>query len=168
MNWGWEELVSLFLLPDLKKNILLYFSWQPKLRATIWESSYLKGYQWASRLGQHLRDNGVLLPACMRGACVLSHLSSGWLFATLWTLACQAPLSVGFSRQEYWGGLPCPPQGDLPDPRITLSSFLTPALPIKTGCLPLVPSGKTTASLCRLRKAGCIHLFPTSSSRSMK
>ena len=36
---------------------------------------------------------------------------------TLWTVACQAPPSMRFSRQEYWSGLPCPPQGDLPDPR---------------------------------------------------
>ena len=93
-------------------------------------------------------------------------LSCVWLLVTPCTVPRQAPLSVGFSRQEYWGGLPCPPQGDLPDPRIGLSSFLTPAL--QTDSLPLVPSGKTTASLFRLRKAGCIHLFPTSSSRSMK
>ena len=39
--------------------------------------------------------------------CVLSHFSCVWLFATLWTVACQAPLSMGFSRQEYWRGLPC-------------------------------------------------------------
>ena len=39
-----------------------------------------------------------------------------WLFVTPWTLAHQAPLSMGFSRQEYWSGLPCPPPGDLPDP----------------------------------------------------
>ena len=37
------------------------------------------------------------------------------LFATLWTVAHQFPLPVGFSRQEYWSGLPCPPPGDLPD-----------------------------------------------------
>ena len=35
-----------------------------------------------------------------------------------WTVACQAPLSLEFSRQEYWSGLPCPPPGDLPDPGI--------------------------------------------------
>ena len=40
------------------------------------------------------------------------------LFATLWTVASQAPLSMGFSRQEYWSGLPCPPSGDLTDPGI--------------------------------------------------
>ena len=43
---------------------------------------------------------------------MLSHVSHVWLFTTLWTVAHQAPLSLGFSRQEYWGGLPCPPQGD--------------------------------------------------------
>ena len=38
------------------------------------------------------------------------------LFATLWTVVHQAPLSMGFSRQEYWSGLLCPPAGDLPYP----------------------------------------------------
>ena len=51
-------------------------------------------------------------------ACVLSHFSSVWLYVTPWTVAHQAPLSMGFSRQEYWSGLPCPPPGDLPDPGI--------------------------------------------------
>ena len=41
---------------------------------------------------------------------VLSNFSHVRLFVTLWTVACQAPLSVGFSRQEYWSGLPCPLQ----------------------------------------------------------
>ena len=40
------------------------------------------------------------------------------LFATLWTVTRQAPLCMGFSRQEYWSGLPCPPPGDLPRPEI--------------------------------------------------
>ena len=44
-----------------------------------------------------------------------SSLSHVRLFSTLWTLACQAPLTMGFSRQEYWSGLPCPPPGGLPD-----------------------------------------------------
>ena len=46
-------------------------------------------------------------------ACVLSHSSLVQLFVTLWTIAHQAPLSMGFSRQEYWSGLSCPPPGDL-------------------------------------------------------
>ena len=44
-------------------------------------------------------------------ACVLSHFSRVWLFETLWTVAYWAPLSMGFSRQEYWSGLLCPPPG---------------------------------------------------------
>ena len=44
------------------------------------------------------------------------------LFVTPWTLAHQAPLSVGFLRQEYWSGLPCPPPGDLPYPGTELTS----------------------------------------------
>ena len=43
-------------------------------------------------------------------------------------VACQAPLSVGFSRQEYWSGLPCPSPGELPDPSIEHTSFTSPAL----------------------------------------
>ena len=49
-------------------------------------------------------------PLCV---CTLSHFSHVRLFATLWTVAHQDPLSTGFSRQEYWSGLPCPPPGDL-------------------------------------------------------
>ena len=47
---------------------------------------------------------------------------------TLWTVALQAPLSMGFSRQEYWNELPFPPPGDRPDPGIELTSLLSPAL----------------------------------------
>jgi len=43
-------------------------------------------------------------------------------FATPWTVAHQAPLSMGFSRQKYWSGLPCPPPGDFPDLGIKLTS----------------------------------------------
>ena len=55
-------------------------------------------------------------------------LQSWRFFATLQTVVCQAPLSMGFSRQEYWRGLPCPPPGDLPDPRIKPLSQAFPAL----------------------------------------
>ena len=61
-------------------------------------------------------------------ACVLCHLSRVQLFATRWTIACQAPLSMGFSRQEYWSGLPCPSPGDLPDPGIEPTSLRSPLL----------------------------------------
>ena len=48
---------------------------------------------------------------------MLSYFRHVWLFATLWTIAPQVPLSMGFSRQEYWSGLPCPPPGNPPQPR---------------------------------------------------
>ena len=56
---------------------------------------------------------------------VLSHVC---LFATPWNVARQAPLSMGFPRQEYWSGLPFPPPGDLPNPGIEPSSLASPAL----------------------------------------
>ena len=49
---------------------------------------------------------------------MLNHFSCVLLLATPWTVAHQAPLSLGFSRQEYWSGLPCLPLGELPDPGI--------------------------------------------------
>ena len=60
--------------------------------------------------------------------CMLSCFSCVQLFATLWTLAHQSPLSMGFSRQEYWSGLLGPPLGDLPDPGIEPASPVAPAL----------------------------------------
>ena len=50
------------------------------------------------------------------------------LFATPWTVVCQAPLSMGFSRQEYWSGLLCPPPGDLPDLGIESMPLMAPVL----------------------------------------
>ena len=57
--------------------------------------------------------------------CVLSHVQ---LFATPWIVACQASLSMGFFRQEYWSGLPFPPPGDLPYPGTEPTSPAPPAL----------------------------------------
>ena len=58
-------------------------------------------------------------------AYMLSRFSRVLLFATLWTVDCQAPLSRGFSRQEYWSGSPCPSPGDLPDPRIEPATLVS-------------------------------------------
>ena len=59
-----------------------------------------------------------------------AHMSSRFshvrFFATQWTIAHQTPLSMGFSRQEYWSGLPCPPQGDLLEPGIKPASLMSP------------------------------------------
>ena len=54
---------------------------------------------------------------------MLSRFSHIWLFATLRTVAHQVPLSIGFSRQEYWSGLPCPPPGNLLEPGIKPGSL---------------------------------------------
>ena len=61
--------------------------------------------------------------------CVLSRFSHAQLFATPWTVAHQAPLSMGLSRQEYWRGLPCPPPWDLPNTGIQPMSLMSSTLP---------------------------------------
>ena len=78
--------------------------------------------------------------------CVLSHFSCVLLFTTLWTVARQASLSMGFFRQEYWSGLPFPTPGDLPDPRIKPTS---PAL--AGGFFSIKPPGKAPYV--------CIHVY---------
>ena len=65
---------------------------------------------------------------CPQGMCVLSHYSRVQLFATPWTVVCQAPLSLGFSRQEYWSGLPFPSPRDLPNPGIEPMSLMSATL----------------------------------------
>ena len=74
-------------------------------------------------------------------ACMPSCFSHVQFFAILLSVGHQAPLSMGFSRQEYWSGSPCPPPRDLPDPgskRTSLKSNLS----WQAGSLPLAPCGK--------------------------
>ena len=76
--------------------------------------------------------------------CLLNWFSHVQLFATPWTVARQAPLSMGFSRQEYWSELPCPLPGDLPGVGACLSlSFLH----WQVGSLRLAPPGKPFMSI---------------------
>ena len=81
---------------------------------------------------------------CLR-ACMLSRFSRVRLFVTSWTVARQAPLSMRFSRQEFWGGLPGPPPGIF----LTqgLNSHLLNFLHWQVGSLPLVPPGKPSISV---------------------
>ena len=75
-------------------------------------------------------------------ACVLSHAH---LFTTLWTVAHQAPLSMGFPRQEYWNGLPFPSLGEIPDPGIKLAY---PASPTSTSrFFTTDPSGESKSTV---------------------
>ena len=84
-----------------------------------------------SRVSQTLR----VYTGCV---CLLSCFSCVWLFVTLWTVTCQDPLSMGFSRQEYGSELPCLPPGDIPDPGIK------PATPtLQADSWPLKAMGET-------------------------
>ena len=69
----------------------------------------------------------IFFLSIMYGAYCAQMFSCVWLFATAWTIACQVPLSMGFSRQEYWSGLPFPSPGDLPNPGIELTFLMFPA-----------------------------------------
>ena len=71
---------------------------------------------------------------------MLSCFSRVQFFVTPWTVARQAPLSMGISRQEYLSGLLCPPLGDIPDPGVELTSLMSPAL--AGGFFATVPPGK--------------------------
>ena len=79
---------------------------------------------------------------------------------TLWTVARQAPLSTGVSRQKYWSGLPCPPPGDLPDPGIEPES---PALQVDS--LPTELPGKSSDTVIYFYKSNdivCVLFSPRS------
>ena len=92
----------------------------------------------------HVLSNGRMVSCllCYPGVKLLlfSSLVMFDSFATPWTVACQAPLSRGFSRQEYWSGLPFPPSRDLPDLSIKFTSPVSPSL--KADSLPAESSGK--------------------------
>ena len=75
------------------------------MRASLWFLLSLKLGLGHLVIGQSEHGGGLVAKSCLT-------------LATPWTVACQAPLSMGFSRQEYWSGLPFPSPGDLPDPGI--------------------------------------------------
>ena len=92
----------------LTSSSLTWFSSKiPHLTGTTIPSS-TQGRNWVVNL--------YILCSFLHSTCVLSCSSRVRPCATQWTVSCQTPLSMGFSRQEYWSGLPCPPPGDLPDP----------------------------------------------------
>ena len=88
--------------------------------------------RWDQKLGG--LEAGVFLPLGQLhsdntpGLMCVSCFSPVRLFATLWTIVLQAPLSIGFSRHKYWIGLPCLPPRDLPDLGIEPISLMCPAL----------------------------------------
>ena len=90
-----------------------------------------------------------------------------WSFATPWVIACQAPLSMGFSKQEYWSGLPFPAPADLLDPEIKSKPLLSPVL---AGAFSTTePPGKPSSTRHQLPiqkiRAGCTPFLCTSTRR---
>ena len=90
---------------------------------------YKESFQWKNiRYGEGMYRRSLLLCVCVCVCVCIQLLSWVWLFATPWTEACQAPQSMGFSRQKYWNGLPFPSPGDLSDPGIKAESPPSPEL----------------------------------------
>ena len=103
----------------------IIYQWLQQLKCPVWLNSLVE--ETSDNITHHSFSltikNVYLIPPC-----VLSHFSHVRLSATLWTVVCQAPLSMGLSRQEYWGGLQCLPPGDLPKPGIKPTSLTSPTL----------------------------------------
>ena len=81
--------------------------------------SFLLTLLWLQKYNTSHHTAPLGVPACMT-----TRFGPVPLSVTSWTVTRQAPLSMGFPRQEYWGGLPCPPPGDLTDPEIESESHV--------------------------------------------
>ena len=101
---------------------------------TFFNFSHLQSaiYYISKYVSLNLKAEGIDIYISKKGSstsmCILSYFSHIQLFVTLWTVAYQASLPMGFSRQEYWSGLPSSPPGDLPHPGSTSKSLTAPAL----------------------------------------
>ena len=104
---------------DSIRNLLFYYEWHVY-------------FQYFAVINHTLLI--ILVCVCV---CVCKLLSRSQFFVTPWVITCQAPLSMGFSRQEHWSGFPFPSPGDLPNPRIKPGS---PTL--QADSLPAEPLGK--------------------------
>ena len=98
-----------------------------------WDNTRAEEIRWPW-MSVYCKHGRLSIRVCV---CVCESLSHVRLFATPWTIAHRASLSIGFSRQEYWSGLPFPAPGDLPNPGIKPGS---PAL--QADSLPAEPPGK--------------------------
>ena len=103
-------MISNILSPSIF-SVFPIFPWLPQrsnpVRSCRFSCSPYLAFIWGTQA------IALAISMCMHmvGECVLNHYSCVWLFVALWTVAHQAPLSMGFSRQEHWNGLPCPPPG---------------------------------------------------------
>ena len=83
-----------------------------------WHLVKTTGYLVQENKSKHWPATSTKLNSKMDNGSGIQSLTHIWFFGTPWTVACQASLSIGFFRQEYWSGLPFPSPGDLPDPGI--------------------------------------------------
>ena len=173
--WPWEwGIWSLFLWAGPSFSLLLLSSpWNvcPQGTNSTW-SAWDLSISCLRKSSPHLELKSSF-PICAVNscanvlACMHSRFSCAWLSVTMWTIAHQVPLSMGFSRREYWRGLPCPPPGDLPNPGMEPVSLTSPAL---TGGS-FTTSATWEAPLCwccppKPRQAGHpLHLCPASASQ---
>ena len=107
---------GIHLIPQVCTPTYLRSRWEQQSPRRLQENPRAKVHLWRQPQRQWA-------PECMLGC-----FSRVWLFATVQTIAHQAPLSMGFSRQEYQGGLPCPSPGDRPNSGIEPTSLLFPAV----------------------------------------
>ena len=105
---------------------------EAKITPGKWTFPVLATYESQNVTVLHVLRIHHLIPlryiSSLYNACMWNHFIRVWLCATLWTAACQAPQFMGFFRQEYWSGLPCPLPGDLPHPGIEPVPLTSPAL----------------------------------------
>ena len=108
------------------------WSWNSNILVTWWEelTHWKRPWCWerlrAGGEGDD-RERDGWMASLTQWTYVLNRFSRVWLFVTLWTVARQASLSMGSSRQEYWSELPFPPPGDLPKPGMEPTSLMSPA-----------------------------------------
>ena len=117
-----RNLVEVFLYLTTNLRMYVYF---PVVNCDAKPSVTISNFSKKSKIKNKFRSM-MLEELFFCSLCV--SLSCVWLFETSWTVAHQTPLSIGFSRQEYWCGLPFPSPGDLPNPGIELVSLVSSAL----------------------------------------
>ena len=147
LHWGVEDHAAgqRASLPQWEEDLSTVLSGASSKTEVVCQSASCEMLGWMNHKLESRLQGEITTSDMQMHACMLCRFSCAQLFATLWTIARQALLSMGFSRQKYWSGLPFPSPGDLPVPGIKLSSLTSPVL--AGGFLPLVPSGKPDLQL---------------------
>ena len=138
---SWKSHISILFIPSafVERNYIFVMLILPNLKwdGDCWASQFQLEFTCHSVPSQDAGRGKLFLHSCPRSKVKCLSFSRFWLFVTLWTIAHQASLSMGFSRQEYWSGLLFPSPGNLPNPGIELVS-----LSLQTDSLLSEPSGK--------------------------